>query len=339
LALVIGGHFLILESFYRLPWILALADSLVFNILLAMLLLPVWYAIAYYHSDKNIVLNTILNHSTILVVVLLVWMHLGNWILLGFNYRPYHLFLLKALPLRFVSGTLFYLMVALVYYLLRNYENARKQEQTRNELEQKIREAQIEMLKSQINPHFLFNSLNSINYLTLQDPGAARAMIVKLSDYLRYSIAHSEQWVSLQEELNNVSRYLEIEQVRFGDKLAFRLEYEKELAGYEIPCMILQPLVENALKHGVYQSLGQVHIYLNVIKEPGHLTIRIMNDIDPEAPKSTPGTGLGLANIRERLRLLYDSNQYLKTIREENKFIAELHLPERHSLSPSTKKA
>jgi hypothetical protein len=71
-----------------MPWELALADSLVFNLLLSALLLPVWYAIAYYHSDKNIVLNTIINHSTILVIVLLIWMHLGNWILLGFNYRP-----------------------------------------------------------------------------------------------------------------------------------------------------------------------------------------------------------------------------------------------------------
>lgn len=306
-----------------------MSDSIVFNLLFAILVLPIWYALIYYRTDKNTVLNTIINHGSILVIVLLLWVNVGNTILSFIDYDYYKLFLYEALPWRFVSGALYYFLVALVYYLLQNYDNTRKQEQMRFELEQRIKEAQIEALKSQINPHFLFNSLNSINYLTVIDPEKARQMIVKLSDYLRYSISNTQQWGTIGDELDNISRYLEIEQVRFGDKLKFSVHCPEVLTKAQLPCMILQPLLENAVKHGVYESLQQVSVAVEVKEEADLISIKVINDVDPEAVKPKNGTGLGLTNIRERLMILYGSDQYLRIFSEATKFTVELNLPKR----------
>lgn len=329
MALLIGSHFLILIVFYHLPWPIAISDSLIFNLLFAVLALPVWYAIIYYRTEKNTISNTIINHASILVIVLLLWVNVGNTILSFIDYDYYKLFLYEALPWRFASGALFYFLVALIYYLFQNYENIRKQEQMRYELEQKIREAQIEALKSQINPHFLFNSLNSINYLTVMNPEKARQMIVKLSDYLRYSISNSQQWGTIGEELDNISRYLEIEQVRFGDKLKFSVYCPEALSKAPLPCMIMQPLLENAVKHGVYESLQQVSVQVEVKEEDQYLSVKVVNDVDPESVKPKKGAGVGLTNIRERLRLHYGSDQYLRLTQEETRFTAELYLPKK----------
>jgi len=183
------------------------------------------------------------------------------------------------------------------------------------------------MLKSQINPHFLFNSLNSISSLTITNPEKARDMVIKLSDFLRYSVStNTSRFTTLQNELANIQRYLEIEKVRFGDKLQFEFILEGTCKDHLIPIMLLQPLFENAIKHGVYESIEKVKIEMDCKYTSGYLEIVIWNDFDPNA-HARKGTGLGLNNIRERLRLLYKTDTLLKTSVEGTKFFVFLSLP------------
>jgi LytS/YehU family sensor histidine kinase len=192
-----------------------------------------------------------------------------------------------------------------------------------------LKESELNMLKSQINPHFLFNSLNSISSLTVINPEKAREMVIKLSDFLRYSVSSGAgNLTSLAEELENIKRYLEIEKIRFGDKLVYELNVNPQCVEQKIPVMILQPLYENAIKHGVYESTNQVLIETECRVNSGCSEIRIVNDFDPDAIPRI-GAGVGLNNIRERLRLTYHRNDLLKTFKEGNRFYVELKIPDK----------
>ena len=194
-------------------------------------------------------------------------------------------------------------------------------------LREVLKETELNMLKSQINPHFLFNSLNSISSLTITNPDKARDMVIKLSDFLRYSVSHNAtSFTTMEKEMANIRRYLEIEKVRFGDKLLFSFNFEGACRNHQIPVMLLQPLFENAIKHGVYESTEQVSIAMNCEYKEGYLEISIINDFDPQA-HARKGTGIGLNNIRERLRLLYKNDKLIRTVVEGTRFSVFLSLP------------
>jgi len=152
-------------------------------------------------------------------------------------------------------------------------------------------------------------------------------MVIKLSDFLRYSVSTNiSRFTTFQNELANIKRYLEIEKVRFGEKLQFEFILEGPCKDHKIPLMLLQPLFENAIKHGVYESTEQVKIEMDCKYIPGYLEIIIWNDFDPNA-HARKGTGLGLKNIRERLRLLNKTDTLLRTSVEGTKFFVFLSLP------------
>ena len=183
------------------------------------------------------------------------------------------------------------------------------------------------MLRSQINPHFLFNSLNSISSLTVTDPSKAREMVIKLSDFMRYALSRKEdRSVSLRKELDNIRLYLEIEKIRFGDKLVMEEKIDPACLDTEIPNMILQPIFENAIKHGVYESIDRVELKLECICNSDITRILITNEFDPESLPAG-GTGTGLKNIRRRLELYYGGGAVLNTKKEEGVFMAELLIP------------
>ncbi|MEI7983009.1 MAG: histidine kinase, partial [Bacteroidota bacterium] len=165
------------------------------------------------------------------------------------------------------------------------------------------------------------------NTLTITNPEKARDMVIKLSDFLRYSVStNTSRFTTLENELANIQRYLEIEKVRFGEKLQFEFNIDGLCKEHKIPLMLLQPLFENAIKHGVYESTEQVKIEMKCRYTGGYMEISIENDFDPNA-HARKGTGLGLKNIRERLRLLYKTDKLLKTSVEENKYFVFLSLP------------
>ena len=137
------------------------------------------------------------------------------------------------------------------------------------------------MLKAQINPHFIFNSLNSISSLTLSSPEDAREMIVKMSEFLRYSLGQDSEQISLRVELDQIKRYLDIEKVRFGDQLVFESVMDQECLEWPVPRLILQPLFENAIKHGLYESIETVTISLAGSKKGNNILLTISNNFDP----------------------------------------------------------
>ena len=202
----------------------------------------------------------------------------------------------------------FFFAVWAALYVAFGYANEmRAVERRANNYRIEAQTAQLRALHYQVNPHFLFNTLNSLSTLVLRGSKAeAETMIMNLSSFLRSSLAiDPEQLVSLDEEIALQRLYLDIEQVRFPDRLKVEVSMPQELERACVPVLILQPIIENAIKYGVAPSKGTIAIRLTASGEYGLLVLRIENDIDPNAPVPDPGTGLGLGNVRERLLTRY----------------------------------
>jgi LytS/YehU family sensor histidine kinase len=230
-------------------------------------------------------------------------------------------------PYRVGTGVVIYGLVILTYYLIESLSDLSEKKAKEAKLESIVKETELKLLRSQINPHFLFNSLNSISSLTITDPEKARDMIVKLSDFMRYSLSKKdEQPVSLQNELDNMRLYLEIEKIRFGDKLTTEEDIEVNCLNFRFPVLLLQPLYENAVKHGVYESTGSVRIKTEARIRDGFLGITILNNYDM-APSVKKGTGTGLLNVSRRLELFYGNRASINTSRENGIYTVTLYLP------------
>ena len=192
------------------------------------------------------------------------------------------------------------------------------------------REAQLKALKAQVNPHFLFNSLNSISSLTAFDAGQAREMCIRLADFLRMSLRLGERaQIPFGEEMALTRMYLDVEQVRFGGKLRVRQEIDKECNAVEIPALLVQPLVENAVKHGIAMMSEGGEIRMDGRMEGDRLWFRIANPFDPEAP-STGRNGIGLRNIQGRLESRYGNAARMEIRAEERWYEVTLTIPVRH---------
>ncbi len=289
-----------------------------------------WFIVRYSVLDQKNIWNVVFNHLAFLTMVLVVWNGLSYAILstLFSSNKLYTELLMVSFPNKIISGAIFYVVIALAYYLFIYYFNLQEKVKIESRLREVLKETELNMLKSQINPHFLFNSLNSISSLTITNPDKAREMVIKLSDFLRYSVSsNSSSFTTLETEMANIRRYLDIEKVRFGEKLQFGFKLEGSCRTHKIPVMLLQPLFENAIKHGVYESTEQVSIEMGCEYKEGNLEIAIVNDFDPNA-RPRKGSGIGLKNIRERLRLLYKNDKLLKTKVEGTRFSVFLSLPE-----------
>ena len=196
-----------------------------------------------------------------------------------------------------------------------------------SELKTLVTEAELRSLKFQINPHFIFNSLNSMSALTEIDPKRAKSMILKLAEFLRFILATNEKEKNtLREELKNIKLYLEIEKVRFEDKFDYTEVIEDDCWSVEIPSMILQPLFENAIKHAVYETLDKVTLSLNAKQENNYLNIVLENNYD-ESSTPRKGTGVGLRNIEERLQLIYREANLMEVKKGNGNFRVSLFFP------------
>jgi len=310
---------------------IAIVESSVFNIIYAILGLFTGYSLFFIKDKKNSIFNIVLNHITLGFLITLFWLQIGIYALENIfpNEMTYHLFLKKTYMLRFISGVFYFLFVVFAYYLIDYSRKLDEKNENQKQLELAVQEAELKALKSQINPHFLFNSLNSISYLTLSEPDKAHSMILKLSDYLRYSISNSQnKMVKFSDELKNINRYLEIEKIRFGSRLNYVIETNTELADLLIPNMILQPLYENAIKYGVHESLEPITIQTVSEFTDGFLSLQISNNFDPESYTTKKGEGVGLENIRERLFLTYQKTNLLQIEKSQTMFFVRLQIPQ-----------
>lgn len=208
---------------------------------------------------------------------------------------------------------------------------ARRAEREAEQAEAEAARAEAAALRLQLNPHFLFNTLNSISSLvTLGCKEEAAAMLDALGDFLRASL-HADPMadVSLAEEIDVIDAYLGIESVRFGERLSIAIEIAPGLSDWEVPNFILQPLVENAVKHGVAATRGPAELRIEVVREAGALLLKVTNTgpVDGEPHEPRPGTGIGLANIRQRLAIRYGDSARLESGPVDGGWRSEIRLP------------
>jgi two-component system, LytTR family, sensor histidine kinase AlgZ len=222
---------------------------------------------------------------------------------------------------------LLYLLSLAISYLLGSFEETRRIERRALRVQVLAREAELRSLRAQIDPHFLFNSLHSISALTTADPPAARKMCVVLAEFLRESLAlEGEDRITVARELKLAERFLAVERVRFGDRLDMSIAAEPAAEGCLIPPLLLQPLVENAVTHGVAHQLEGGTIRIAASRTPKTLSILIENPCDPDRPRGT-GVGVGLANVRARLRALHGTEAAVHATEQKGVWRVELSLP------------
>jgi two-component system LytT family sensor kinase len=193
--------------------------------------------------------------------------------------------------------------------------NSARIEHRLQEQEKLLMESRLDALASQINPHFLFNTLASVSSLIRSEPEKARTLIVKLSGLLRRLLRSQEHFVTLREELAAIDEYLDIESIRFGPQLRIEKQIDPATLDLIVPSMMLQPLVENSIKHGLSQKLGEGRITIRSLLEQEHAVIDVIDNglgIPPSDASRVKGTGIGLRNVNERLRVIYGANYQLQ---------------------------
>jgi len=240
----------------------------------------------------------------------------------------YSVFLSNSLPVRFFFSFLIIGLMAVMNVLWTNEKHTKEAEQRKSDAEKLSRDAELFNLRQQLQPHFLFNSLNSINALISSRPDEAQRMVQQLSEFLRGTIRKEEnQWITLEEELRHLNLYLEIEKVRFGHRLQTKIDCDDECKKKKLPALLLQPVVENAIKFGLYDTTGEVTIQITATCEQNQLTISVSNPFDPETSQSQAGTGFGLKSVQRRLYLLFGRNDLLHTSSEKNNFKTTIAIP------------
>ena len=226
-----------------------------------------------------------------------------------------------------VTGVLLYVIAVAFHYVLVAMEQSRTVEQREMNVRLLAREAELKALKAQLDPHFLFNSLNSISALCGSSPSSARTLTTLLAEYLRKSlrIGNAES-ITLSEELELASSYLAIERIRFGPRLEFEQNIEESVRGYRVPPLLLQPLVENAVTHGVGHLLDGGVVRIAAARDGNRVRIQVENRCDPDRPSSR-GEGIGLSNTRRRIGAFYGDTARIDVVNETERFRVELALP------------
>jgi two-component system, LytTR family, sensor kinase len=304
----------------------AMADSLVYNAVYSLVGVGIWYTIRFPGNYGNSFVSLLIFHAISSVLVVIIWLSASETILEGMSIvEPVSKSIQRGI--RLPEGFTMYFLLVAVFTLVINVRELNERIQREANLTAMLRDAEVNMLRSQIKPHFLFNSLNSISSLTLSNPVLAQEMVIKLSEFMRYSINFPESAVStLEKELNHCDLYLEIEKVRFSDKLTIENKYDNVCLGWQMPAMILQPLVENAIKHGVYESQAQSVIRMKASCDESFLSISIGNSYDADSP-APKGTGTGINNIMKRLETVYNRHDLLTIVKTESYFEVMLKIP------------
>lgn len=256
------------------------------------------------------------------------------------NWREYMVELLNWAALRFYDQ---YIITVGVYYVIKYFQGLQKEEKEKSELALKNKEMQISLLKSQINPHFLFNTLNSISTLIHSSKDQARKVITQLSDIFRYALdSHSGKMVKLGHEIDFIENYIRIQQVRFGDRLKFQKHIDESCLGLSIPPMILQPLVENSVKYGIgpKEDGGTIDLIVKHLK--GTVFFEVRDDgLGINAKKVMDGSagGVGMTNTDLRLISYYGPLATLKVKSSEYGYSVSFSIPilESSEMMPETR--
>jgi two-component system LytT family sensor kinase len=324
-SLSLGCQLILLRSFYGLNWTVSLTES-IFNT--ALLSLAIWIVMLFVNNYPIRV--GALVQALLVATALSVLVAYGSELALAwwFGNKPdYRLWLEGSVNTRYIIAWLVLAWAASFHVMQKKAETLEKRFLKHKDAAELLRDAELFKLRQQLQPHFLYNSLNSISALVMIQPDKAQEMVGKLSDFLRSSVKReAETLMPIAEELTFIEAYLSIEAVRFGDRLKVHLSHNN-LDSALIPPFLLQPLLENAIKFGLYGKTGEVDISVNLTLNQDMLSISISNPYDAEMnpPK---GTGFGLEGIRRRLELLYARTDLLEIKREENIFTTILNIPQ-----------
>jgi two-component system, LytTR family, sensor kinase len=241
----------------------------------------------------------------------------------------YQEFVNKTLLLRSIFGWLMISLISASTWIYSYFTEQQELEERRHANEKLAREAELSRLRQQLQPHFLFNSLNSISALAGTRPEEARRMIQQLSDFLRGTLKKDDQQlVPFSEELAHLELYLEIEKVRFGHRMKTHLEQNEKASSCKIPSLLLQPVVENAIKFGLYDTTGDIVIRLRAEGLDNHLLVTVENPFDATTTKPRQGTGFGLNSVQRRLYLLFARHDLMTTSQDETTFTTTIKIPQ-----------
>lgn len=316
-----------LLTWYGFSFSIAIIDAAVgtTHLMLASLLLI--NTLRYYLPQKERFIHLAAWCIFLTIIIIL----LNKWVLTSFlrHEEGYIEFYDQSLPIRI---SLYFLMIGIAALLTVNWYNRIEQgerEKRKQDLEKLAKDAELFKLRQQLQPHFLFNSLNSINALIGARPEEARKMVQQLSDFLRGTLKKEEQqWVNLKEEMQYLQLYLDIEKVRFGNRLSTQVHTDESAELLKLPALLLQPIVENAIKFGLYDTMGETVIIISAKNEDNKLVVEVQNPFDPETSAPQQGTGFGLKSVQRRLFLLFARNDLLKTTAKENIFTTTVTIPQ-----------
>jgi two-component system, LytTR family, sensor histidine kinase AlgZ len=293
--------------------------------------LPAWYSCRIAPIERTPLWRLLATHVVAAQILSLLWLGLGKLLARALSFFPS----LHGIESRFAeraaivygAGCVFYLLAVSFHYVALAQEATHEHEARAMQTSIQARDAELKALKAQINPHFLFNSLNSISALTSVDPARARDMCVLLGDFLRLTLGLGEKAVvHFSEELELLQKYLAIEKIRFGDRLNMQENIQEESRTCMLPPLLLQPLVENAVKHGIASLPEGGNVRLVAERQNGRLAILVENSWDPDAPPGRSG-GLGLKNVQQRLEARYGKEASLRVNTEGELFQVSLSLP------------
>ncbi|HYA25023.1 MAG TPA: histidine kinase [Terriglobales bacterium] len=315
-----------------LSWREAIALSVPLCLVYAFVCLAAWYPCRATPLEKSSFTRLVLTHLTAAVVLsslvggmltrglaIALARHAG---FVGLDQRVE-----KHFSLLWATGVLLYILSVTFHYVLLAEQTAREAQERALEARILARDAELKALRAQVNPHFLFNCLHSISALTSADAGKAREMCILLADFLRTTLRlGGKETITLDEELALVRGYLAIEKVRFGARVRMEEEVDKGTMGLLLPPLLLQPLVENAIRHGIANLPEGGIIRLAAQRIDDSVSITVENSFDPDTPSSLK-TGLGLDNIRQRLNARYGTDASIAVRTDGNCFSVKLQLP------------
>ena len=293
--------------------------------------LSAWYVCRVAPIDAGFAPRVVLAHAIGAAMASAIWIVVGDlWVSLLDAMMPSlaagTLFASRRLPLYVIGALLFWLAAAL-HYLLIAFEASRSAERRALELSLLARDAELRALRAQIDPHFLFNSLNSISALTVADPAAARRMCVLLAEFLRDTLRlGASARITLAEEFRLADRFLEIERVRLGTRLSVSRSTDPSADGCLVPPLLLQPLVENAVVHGIDQLLDGGTITIAAARAGAALTITLENPCDPDRPHRS-GSGLGLDLLKQRVVTQFGADGDVRVDARPERFRVEVTIP------------
>jgi sensor histidine kinase YesM len=293
--------------------------------------LSAWYSCKAAPIQKSTGQRLWLTHVLAAAILSFLWILLAKMLAYGLSQLPAFPGLdsrfASQLSVLFGAGFLLYLLSVASHYVILTIEDSNKAEIRVQESSILARDAELKALKAQVNPHFLFNSLNSISALTSVDPARAREMCILLAEFLRMTLGLGEKAsVPLSEELSLLHRYLAIERVRFGARLQLEEDLQEVSKSIQLPPLLLQPLVENAVTHGIANLTDGGTVRLSGQSYNGRVLLAIENSFDPQSAPMRKG-GLGLKNVRERLEARFGKEANMRVSAEAGRFRVELSFP------------